>query len=114
MSIKDGILVEIERETQNTRSFLNRLSDQHWNYKPHEKSMTLGELASHVVELHNWIHMAIPKNVFDFHTDYHPRKEVNLEELKLELEDGYQKNKEFVKAHTDEFWLENWKLKAGD
>ncbi|MFA7616168.1 MAG: DinB family protein [Weeksellaceae bacterium] len=114
MSIKDGILAEIKRETLNTGRVLDNLSNEHWNYKPHEKSMTLGELASHVVELHNWVHHSLSKDVFDFYADYTPPKAASVEELKAELEKGLQKNNEFVNAQTDEFWLTNWTLKAGE
>lgn len=114
MSIKDGVLAEIEHETKSTKRILDNLTDEHWNYKPHEKSMTLGALASHVVELHSWVHLAVSKNVFDFNTDYQPCKETTIEELKTALEDNLQKNKDFVNAQTDEFWLTNWKLQAGE
>ena len=114
MSIKDGLLAEIEHETQNTKRVLERLSNEHWDYKPHETSMSLGQLASHIVELHNWAHSATLKDVFDFHTDYHPLKATSVEELKTELENGLQRSKDFVNAQTDEFWLTNWQLKAGE
>lgn len=114
MSIKEGLLVEIELETNNTGRILNRLSDGHWNYKPHEKSMSLGELASHVVELHNWVNLAASKDVFDFQKDYKPRTAATIKELKTELEEGLRKNKEFVSNQPDEFWLTGWKLTAGD
>lgn len=114
MSIKEGILAEIERETQNTNRVLNNLTNEHWNYKPHEKSMTLGDLASHIVDLHNWTYFATSKDVIDFHVDYNPPTTSSVEELKASLEAGLQKNKDFVKAQTDEFWLTNWTLKAGE
>lgn len=114
MSIKDGLLAEIEHETNNTRRVLERLSDEHWNYKPHEKSMTLGELASHIVDLHNWTHLATSKDVVDFQIDYNPPKTTNVEELKASLENGFQKNKDFVDSQTDEFWLTKWTLKSGE
>ena len=114
MSIKDGIIVEIERETANTKRILDNLSNEHWNYKPHEKSMSLGQLASHIVELHNWVHIATEKESFNFHTDYFPSQASTVEELKTILRDGLQKNKDFVNAQTDEFWLTNWVLKAGE
>jgi uncharacterized damage-inducible protein DinB len=114
MSIKEGILAEIAHETQNTKKILDKLTDEHWNYKPHEKSMTLGELASHIVELHKWVHIAVAKDVFNFHTDYQPRTEKTIESLKASLEENLQKNKDFVNRQTDEFWLTPWKLQAGD
>ncbi|HNQ26672.1 MAG TPA: DinB family protein [Aquaticitalea sp.] len=113
MGIKAGLLAEIKHETHNTRRVLDNLNDEHWDYKPHEKSMTLGQLASHIVELHNWTHLAVTKDVFDFHTDYTPPKTADVETLKTELESGLQKNNEFINSKTDDFWLTNWILKAG-
>lgn len=114
MSIKQGMLVEIERETFNTQRVLNNLTNEYWNYRPHEKSMTLGALASHIVELHNWTYLAVTKDTFDFHTDYQPSTATSVEELKTLLQDGLQKNKDFVNIQTDEFWLTKWTLKAGE
>lgn len=114
MSIQDGILAEIKNETNNTKRILNNLSNEHWNYKPHEKSMTLGELASHIVELHSWIHFAISRDIFDFQTDYQPRQQTTIEELRAELDDNLQKNIDFVNAQAEEFWLTNWKLQIGE
>lgn len=114
MSIKEGILAEISHETQNTKRILERLSNEHWNFKPHEKSMSLGELASHIVELHSWVHFAASKDVFDFKTDYQPRNVATIAELMVELEESLQKNKDFVNAQTDDFWLTNWQLQVGE
>jgi len=114
MSIKEGILAELEHETQNTKRVLDNLTGEHWDYKPHEKSMSLGDLATHIVELHNWVNFALSKDIFDFHTDYHPPKKATLEELKAELGNILQKNKDYVNAQTEEFWLTQWTLKAGE
>jgi uncharacterized damage-inducible protein DinB len=114
MSIQHGILIELKKETENTRRILNNLKDEHWDYKPHEKSMSLGGLVTHIVELHNWIHSAITKDIYDFQVDYQPRKPSTLEELKLELEENLKKNTEFINSKTEDFWTSNWKLQAGN
>lgn len=113
MSIKEGILAEITQETQKTKRILDSLTNEHWSYKPHEKSMTLGALASHIVELHAWVHLALSKDVFDFKVDYQPGTARTIEELKAVLAANLQKSKDFVTASNDELWLTNWKLQAG-
>lgn len=65
---------------------MKNLTDEHWEYKPHEKSMTLGALTSHIVELHHWVYLAITKDSFDFHTDYQAPNATNVAELKKLLE----------------------------
>ena len=48
MSIANGLLAELDREAQTTRRVLERVPQQHLSWKPHAKSMSLGQLAFHV------------------------------------------------------------------
>lgn len=54
MSISQTLLPEYDREMANTRKILACVPDGKLDYKPHEKSMSLGRLAGHVAELPNW------------------------------------------------------------
>lgn len=114
MSIKKSFLIELERETSNTGRVLDRITDEHLDWRPHEKSMSLGALAAHIVELHNWVSKAIPKDVFDFKTDYQPLKINSIDELKDILIKGLIANKETIEQLPEEDWLKEWVLKAGD
>src|SRR5262245_19260209 len=48
MAIIDGLLRELEQEAQATRRILERVPQAHLGWKPHEKSMSLGQLALHI------------------------------------------------------------------
>ncbi len=48
MALIDGMLQELEQETQTTRRVLERVPDNQLAWRPHEKARTLGELALHV------------------------------------------------------------------
>jgi uncharacterized damage-inducible protein DinB len=48
MALIDGFLQELQQEAQTTRRVLERVPDAHLGWKPHAKSMTLGQLAMHV------------------------------------------------------------------
>jgi uncharacterized damage-inducible protein DinB len=48
MNIVDGLLGELEQEAQTTRRVLERIPQEHLSWKPHPKSMSLGQLALHV------------------------------------------------------------------
>jgi uncharacterized damage-inducible protein DinB len=48
MTIIDGLLAELEQEAQTTRRVLERIPQAHLSWKPHPKSMSLGQLALHV------------------------------------------------------------------
>jgi uncharacterized damage-inducible protein DinB len=48
MKIIDGLLMELEQEAATTRRVLERIPQAHLTWKPHPKSMSLGQLALHV------------------------------------------------------------------
>ena len=48
MSIVEGLLQELEREAQTTRRVLERVPDDRLGWKPHDRSMSLGQLALHI------------------------------------------------------------------
>jgi len=48
MRIIDGLLSELEQEAATTRRVLERIPQAHLSWKPHPKSMSLGQLALHV------------------------------------------------------------------
>ena len=54
MNIIDPIIQEYQQEMGATRKVLERVPDAHWGWKPHEKSMSMGQLASHLAEGQLW------------------------------------------------------------
>ena len=48
MALIDGLLQELQQEAETTRRVLERVPDAHLGWKPHAKSMTVGQLALHV------------------------------------------------------------------
>ena len=52
--IKESILSEFDREMATTRKLLERIPDDKFAWKPHDKSMSLGQLATHVATLPGW------------------------------------------------------------
>ena len=48
MSLAQSLLAEFEIQAAVTRRFLERLPDDQLNWKPHEKSMSAGQLAYHL------------------------------------------------------------------
>jgi uncharacterized damage-inducible protein DinB len=48
MNMIDGLLAELDQEAETTRRVLERIPQEHLSWKPHPKSMSLGQLALHV------------------------------------------------------------------
>lgn len=50
-TIAQALIAEFERELTTTRRFLERLPADHLTWRPHEKSMTAGQLALHIAQV---------------------------------------------------------------
>ena len=68
MSIAESLLPEFDREMGVTRRLLERLPDNQFSWKPHDRSMTLGRLAEHLAELPFWAKVAIVESGIDMAT----------------------------------------------
>jgi len=114
MNYSEIIAKEFKVETNNTRRILAAFKDENLGWRPHEKSMTVGELASHVVELHNWVALALKKERFDFQTDYHRHIATSVNELIELLDKNLEANLATLQSFTDEDWQQKWILCSGD
>jgi hypothetical protein len=55
MPIVDSLIPEFDHEMATTRKVLERVPEERFDWKPHEKSFSLGVLAKHVATLPTWI-----------------------------------------------------------
>ena len=51
MPLFDALIAELKHETETTRRVLARVPKEHFSWKPHGKSMSLGQLALHIATL---------------------------------------------------------------
>jgi uncharacterized damage-inducible protein DinB len=65
MSISDLLLPEFDQEMASTRNLLQRVPMDKPEWKPHDKSMTMGRLAGHVAELPNLAAMIVETESLD-------------------------------------------------
>jgi uncharacterized damage-inducible protein DinB len=65
MSISASLLPEFDQEMSNTRKALERIPDDKFDWKPHEKSGTLGWIANHLANLPSWTVFAINQDSLD-------------------------------------------------
>ena len=66
MAIKDAFIAELKHESALTRKILERVPMDKKDWKPHEKSMTIGRLATHVAETVQWATRIANIDDFDF------------------------------------------------
>jgi uncharacterized damage-inducible protein DinB len=73
-SVKNFAFVDLERELCVTRAVLERLPEDRYDWKPHEKSMSLGQLGMHVAFLPDWMRVTLAQDVLDVATAPQPPK----------------------------------------
>ncbi len=66
MRIAELLLLELQQESANTRKMIERVPTDKLEWQPHEKSMTIGRLATHIAELPVWFGRILSADEFDF------------------------------------------------
>jgi len=75
--LKDGLLVEFDHEMATTRKLLDRMPDGQLTWKPHEKSMSLGGLGTHLGNIPHWASAILNESSFDLASAPAPVAEKN-------------------------------------
>ncbi len=115
MPINEGFIAELEMEAKSTRKILERVPIEKSDWKPHEKSMTLGRLSSHVAEISGWVSSTLDADELDFtKIDYKPVIAGSNKELLEIFEKNHSKAIESLKKAKDEEFFKNWTLRNGE
>lgn len=115
MTIIEFFAKQLEDEAPVTRKMLELVPADKWEWKPHEKSMTLRRLATHVAELPSWITMTLDTDELDFADNQYKPIEVKTNK---ELLDYFDKNllmgRNSLKTAREEELEKSWTLRNGD
>ena len=115
MQIIPLLLKEMEQEAATTRKMLQRIPEDKFDWKPHEKSMSMKTLAVHIAELPSWVQMALTTSELDFSKmDYKPTPVSNVEELLALFEKSYEEGRSALSSAKEEDLLEKWTMRNGD
>jgi uncharacterized damage-inducible protein DinB len=110
-----SILAELEHEAAITRKLLERAPEDRFDWKPHEKSMTLGRLVSHCAETLKWMDVVVNQDVFEMDpATYTPFQAGSRSELLEAFDSNFESAKEVIRDQSDENLLANWQMKTGD
>ena len=117
MAIKDALLPEWDQEMATTRRCLERVPEDKLAWKPHEKSMTLGRLASHLAEMPVWASATLDAPELDMAPPGQPPMEAADFKSRQQILDFFDKTSAAARASlekaTDENLMSNWTLKKG-
>jgi len=112
LKLTDLFLADMEREAKGTRRALERVPDGRADWKPHQKSMSLGQLASLVSGMPSWVEMMIGMDELDIGRggESRPPAPTTSRELVEAHEKAMDKARDALKKTTDEHLMKPWKL----
>jgi uncharacterized damage-inducible protein DinB len=117
MGINQAFLGELDYEAATTRRMLERVPMDKFGWKPHDKSMSMGQLAIHIAQLPGFAPLTMTTPHFDLGSTGDPHKQPEFKTNK-ELVDFFDGNigqmRDALSTATDEALREPWSLKSGD
>ena len=116
MTIAELLLPEVDQELATTRRVLERVPEDKFSWKPHDKSFSMGDLASHVVNTVKWTDDTMNRTEFDL-ASVKPEELNRVAKNRAELLAWFDANvpsARAVLAKPDADYSVPWTLKKGD
>ncbi len=109
-----ALLPEFDHETRNTRRLLEIVPDDRLDYKPHEKSWTLLQLATHVATVPGWTKSTFDTDGLDISGEWEQPDLKTAAGLVRAFDEGVREARVALEAATAETLQESWTLRAGE
>jgi uncharacterized damage-inducible protein DinB len=113
MRIVDSIIGELDQEAATTRRVLERVPNERLGWKPHTKSMTLGELALHVATTPAEISEFLLKTTFELPDFGAQPTTASNAELLAAHDKSVAQAKTRLRDFDDAALMETWSLTKG-
>ena len=114
MSLAESILKEFETQVPVTRRFLERLPEDKLSWKPHQKSMSAGQLALHIAVVPGGVIRGAQQNPAQAPDFGNIPQPANLQEILTKFEESIATVKSVLPRFDDAEMQETWHLMQGD
>lgn len=114
MAINEAFIGEIEQESKSARAMLERIPPETFDWKPHEKSMTMKRLAVLVADMFGWFEFMIDEDELDFAKGYQQPDPKTTDELVAAFEEKFAAGMKSLKNADDARFGETWTLRNGE
>lgn len=112
MAFVDALLPEFDREMATTRKLLERLPEARLGWKPHQRSMSLARLATHLAELPQWSLHIIQEDEVDLKGDYQPREEPSVAAILSQFDKAVADCRKAMASKSDAELMAPWTFKV--
>lgn len=113
MKIIDALLAELEQEAQTTRRVLERIPQAHLSWRPHPKSMSLGQLALHVATVPGDVAELAAIDTVTEPPQFIQPEASTTDELVPSLTDSVAKARRALGSFDDGKMTATWRLQSG-
>lgn len=114
MGINDGFIKEITQESAATREMLERIPPETFDWKPHEKSMSMRRLAVLVADMFGWLELMIDHDELDFAKGYTQPEPKTTQELVDFFDKRLAEGLASLKNANDSVFEQKWTMRNGD
>lgn len=115
MNLIEPILMEFSHEAKTTRRMLERVPEAHLTWKPHEKSMSLARLATHIAEIPGWVGAIVNQDEFVLGVGgYTPPTAGSVAELLDLFDKNVAAVSEILQGQSNERLMATWRVRKGD
>lgn len=113
MPMSQALLPEFDHEMANTRKTLERVPDDKFSWKPHPKSMAMGQLASHIANLPGWGASIVTDDSYDVATGPRPPEYSSRKDLLAAFDNNVKQARASISGAADEQLGKPWSLLRG-
>lgn len=113
MTISQMLLPEFDREMAATRKMLAIVPEDKFTWKPHEKSMALGRLASHVAEMPGWVGPTIEMDTMEMTPGNKPYLAETTAQLLADFDKNVAAAHILIEGASDETLARDWQFIYG-
>ncbi len=106
---------EFEREAIVMRKMLSIIPNDRYDWRPHPKSMSIRQLATHIAEIPLWFGMVLNTSGLDFAVEEYKPKEINdTAALIAYLEENIEQARKDLAAGNENTLDEIWTMRSGE
>jgi uncharacterized damage-inducible protein DinB len=117
MPMSAALLPEFDHEMATTRRTLERVPAEKLGWKPHEKSMTLGRLATHIAEMPGWAIPTLNEESLDLAPPgappYQPVTKETVADIVAYFDENVAAARAAIAGASDESLMQSWSLLMG-